>query len=219
MNTALILSAGRGERLRPLTNQIPKALCEVQGESLLKRHVTRLAKAGITRVVINHAYLGDQIKRHLGNGELFNIEIIYTPEPPGGLETAGGIINALPYFNNKPFITVNADIFTDFPFENLYRTMTHGVHLILVPKRDDHRGDFGLSDTSMVTNEPPSYVFPGIACYDPALFKEKRLLRHSITPWLRQWVDESNVSGELYHGRWVDIGTPTRLKQANTIAR
>ncbi|MBY0377209.1 MAG: NTP transferase domain-containing protein, partial [Gammaproteobacteria bacterium] len=120
MKTAMILAAGRGDRLKPLTEKQPKAMCLVQQKPLIEHHVARLAELGFERIVINHAYLGSQIRRHLGTGSKWGIEICYAPEPPGGLETGGGIYNALPLLGKQPFVTVNADVFTDFNFRMLH---------------------------------------------------------------------------------------------------
>jgi len=215
MNTALIFAAGRGERLKPITLDIPKALCCIQDIPLIEHHLINLKNAGFERVLINHAYLGDQIKRYLGQGARFNLEIIYLPEPPGALETGGSIIHALPYLNNEPFITVNADIFTQFDFSFIRKQpLTQLAHLVLVPKKNTHTiGDFGLSKSKFVTNSPKMYMFSGIGCYSPQAFVHQKFQRFSITPLLRQWAGKYQITGDLYHGLWFDIGTPERLKQ------
>src|ERR1700733_9166577 len=132
MNTAMILAAGRGERLRPLTECYPKALCIVKGKPLIEHHIINLAQAGFEKIVVNHAYHGSQIRHYLGDGRNWGVDIIYSPEPPGGLETGGGIIQALPFFNNKPFITVNADVYTDYDFKEIRMAKVDYLHLILV---------------------------------------------------------------------------------------
>jgi len=213
MKTALIFAAGRGERLKPFTYHTPKALCPIQDIPLIEHHVINLKKAGFERLLINHAYLGDQIRRHLGRGSRFNVEIIYLPEPPGGLETAGTIIQALPYFNQEPFLTVNADIFTHFNFSSIREfNLTQLAHLVLVPKQNSHRGDFGLSTSKIVTNDCKIYTYSGIGCYHPRAFTHHQLQRFSVTPLLRQWASQNQITGELYDGLWFDIGTPERLE-------
>lgn len=215
MNTALIFAAGRGERLKNITRHLPKALCKVFDIPLIERHIIQLKKAGFDRILINHAYLGDQIKRYLGTGERFQVHIEYIPEPPGGLETAGTLIHALPFFEGQPFITVNADIYTDFNFSKLKKHSQNyaEAHLILVPHAKTHaQGDFGLNK-SKVQNTPRSFVYSGIARFNPQLFEPYSLKRISLTPLLRTWADQQKITGELYSGMWYDIGTPERLEQ------
>ena len=216
MNTALILAAGRGERLRPLTDYLPKALCVVNHKPLIEHHVIRLAQANFTRIIINHAHLGDQIKRQLGDGSRFNVDIIYSAEPPGALETLGAILNAKPFFEHEShLVTVNADIVTDFDYKRLQPTQAQRAHLILTPVKNNHQqGDFTLLNHKSVKNSPRNTIFSGIACFDLALFNNMTLARTSITPWLRQWADTDQITGELHHGIWFDTGTPQRLFEA-----
>ena len=216
MNTALILAAGRGERLRPLTDRLPKALCVVNHKPLIEHHVTRLAEANFTRIIINHAHLGDQIKRHLGDGSRFNVDITYSAEPPGALETLGAILNAKPFFEHeRHLVTVNADIVTDFDYKRLQPNHAQGAHLILIPlKQHQPQGDFALLHHQQVKNSPKDYIFSGIACFDLDLFNNMKLMRTSIVPWLQQWADTGQLTGELHHGIWFDTGTPKRLLEA-----
>lgn len=222
MNTAMILAAGRGERLRPLTNQIPKALCLVQGKPLIEHHVMNLAAAGFEKIIINHAYLGGQIRQHLGDGSRWHVDIQYSPETPGGLETGGGIVNALPLLGEKPFITVNADIYTHFDFKQLLAILERVscIHLVLVnnSKKLSHYGDFGLEQECIVTNTDKQYTFAGIACYNPNILKHLQFGRYSVTPLIRQYVTERKVTGQWYSGTWFDIGSIERLNAANTYA-
>lgn len=213
MKTAMILSAGRGERLKPLTKLYPKALCMVKEKPLIEYHVINLAKAGFERLVINHAYLGGQIRQHLGNGSRWGIEICYSPEPPGGLETGGGIVNALPLLGKKPFITVNADIFTDFDFTQLDIENTQTIHAILVKKNPalNHHGDFGLMNQSQLTNANPEYTFAGICCYHPQIFAHCKQGRYSVAPLIRQYAQQKEATASVYSGLWFDIGTIERL--------
>lgn len=214
MKTAMILAAGRGERLKPLTEIIPKALCVVKGKPLIEHHVSNLAKAGFTRVVINHAYLGGQIRQHLGNGARWGVEICYSPEPPGGLETGGGIVNALPLLGDQPFITVNADIYTDFDFSQLRPEENEVIHVILVPKNPslNHHGDFGLINKSELSNANPEYTLAGICCYHPQVFASKKQGRYSVAPLIRHYAERSKASAEIHHGVWHDIGSLERLR-------
>lgn len=215
MKTAMILAAGRGERLRPLTDERPKALCLVHGIPLIEYHVLHLVKAGFERIVINHAHLGGQIRQLLGNGARFGIDISYTPEPPGGLETGGGLFNALPLLGGHPFVSVNADILTDFNFSSLTLPSTSLAHLVLVNQPAYiPQADFGLS-AQRLTNTGRQYTFAGIAYYHPLLFKTCKPGRYSITPLLRQLADNQQVSGEIYQGMWLDIGSRDRLRLAN----
>lgn len=216
MKVAMILAAGRGERLRPITDSRPKALCTVHNVPLIEYHVDRLAAAGFERLVINHAYLGGQIRHHLGTGERFGVEICYSPEPPGGLETGGGIFNALHLLGKEPFLTVNADIVTDFNFDLLKLPSNSIAHLVLIDKPSYlQKADFGLSKDARLENINPKYTFPGIACYDPEFFKGCKIGRYSLTPMLRQYAEGGRITGELYTGKWLDIGSPERLALAN----
>ncbi|MDI9819367.1 MULTISPECIES: N-acetylmuramate alpha-1-phosphate uridylyltransferase MurU [unclassified Legionella] len=216
MKTAMILAAGRGERLKPLTNIIPKALCQVHNKPLIEYHVIKLARCGFERIVINHAYFGGQIRRHLGNGKKWGVEICYSPEPPGGLETGGGIVNALPLLGKEPFMTINADIFTHYDFSTLNMADDALVKLVLTNNPQHNRqGDFGLFNQQL-TNERV-YTYLGIACYHPEAFQQSQAGRYSVTPLIRQLVKENLAQGELFQGIWADIGSPERLSFANTL--
>lgn len=213
MKVAMILAAGRGERLRPLTDTLPKALCVVKGKPLIEHHVINLARAGFNRLVINHAYLGGQIRHYLGDGASYNIEICYSPEPPGGLETGGGVVQAIELLGKNPFITVNADVFTDFDFSKLMPNPNSLAHLVLTPNNValGHHGDFGLSVENLITNTKPEFTFAGIACYHPCLFTNCQPGRYSLTPLIRLWANQGKVSGQLHQGHWSDIGSIERL--------
>lgn len=216
MKRAMILAAGRGERLKPLTERLPKALCLVKGKPLIEHHVINLAKAGFERLVINHAYLGSQIRQHLGDGQRFGVEICYSPEPPGGLETGGGIVNALPLLGKNPFLTVNADIVTDYDFSQIAAMDAAPIRLILVNKNSSlkHHGDFGLNQNT-VNNSEKEFTFAGIASYHPEVFSDCKQGRYSVTPLIRHHVEQGHVTGDLYQGLWFDIGSPQRLAEAN----
>ncbi|MFZ4077322.1 MAG: nucleotidyltransferase family protein [Legionellaceae bacterium] len=215
MNTAMILAAGRGERLRPLTDRIPKALCLINGIPLIQYHVEHLAHANYQRVVINHAHLGGQIKTCLGDGSRFGLEIIYIPEPPGALETGGGLVNALPYLGDTPFLTINADIFTDYPFEQFHNPDTSKIHTVLIKTPHSHPyADFGVSEHNELLNTDRRYTLAGITSYPPSLLRTCPQGRYSITPFLRQWADQRLITAEIYEGTWYDTGTPSRLEEA-----
>lgn len=216
MKTAMILAAGRGERLKPLTDTIPKALCLVQGKPLIEHHVEKLAHAGFTHLVINHAYLGSQIRHYLGNGSKWSLTISYSAEPPGGLETGGGLVNALPLLGSEPFITVNADIFTDFDFKTLQSQKPSLLHLILINKnpQQGHAGDFGLVNNQL-SNASRDYVFSGIAYYNPEVFHNLPYGRYSVSYLIRQYAQEGKVSAEIHNGVWFDVGSLDRLNAVN----
>jgi N-acetyl-alpha-D-muramate 1-phosphate uridylyltransferase len=217
MKTAMILAAGRGERLKPLTELKPKALCVVKGQSLIEHHIANLAQAGFERLVINHAYLGGQIRQHLGDGARWGVEICYSPEPPGGLETGGGIVNALPLLGNQPFITVNADIYTDFDFTQLQLIENDSLHVILVHKNPalKHHGDFGLVNQRQLTNASREYTLAGICCYHPRVFADCQQGRYSVAPLIRRYAEHNKATANIYHGVWFDIGSLERLHAAN----
>jgi MurNAc alpha-1-phosphate uridylyltransferase len=216
MHTVMILAAGRGERLRPLTDIRPKALCTVHGIPLIEHHVVNLAKAGFSHIVINHAHLGGMIRQHLGKGGRFGVDIEYSPEPPGGLETGGGIVNALPLLGKEPFMTVNADIFTDYNFRSLSLPDGNQVHLLLIKKPTySPQGDFGLSLNGKLENCNREFTYPGIAIYHPDIFQNHKIGRYSVVPLLRIAADKNEASGEIFSGTWYDIGTVKRLNEAN----
>ncbi|MGQ3889226.1 N-acetylmuramate alpha-1-phosphate uridylyltransferase MurU [Legionella sp. CNM-1927-20] len=210
MKTAMILAAGRGERLKPLTNFIPKAMCQIYGKPLIEHQVTNLARSGFKRIVINHAYLGGQIRQHLGDGRRWNIEICYSPEPPGGLETGGGIVNALPLLGQEPFLVLNGDIYTDFDFTSLNCLPNFLANVVLVSNPAHNlKGDFGL-DGLRLTNES-KYTFAGITYYRPEVFHQCPIGRYSLVPLLRELTAQQKISGLIYEGTWTDIGSPKQL--------
>lgn len=216
MKTAFIFAAGRGERLRPLTDLRPKPLCTIHGIPLIEYHVKRLALAGFEHLIINHAYLGGQIRHYLGTGNRFGLKISYSPEPPGALETGGGIVNALELIGDKPFLSVNADIYTDIDFSTLDLPIQSLAHLVLIntPSYFSH-SDFGLRAPNFLDNEHRQYTYSGIAYYDPMLFVNQPYGRYSIVPILRELAVQQKATAEVYNGRWFDIGTPARLRLVN----
>ena len=215
---AMILAAGRGERMRPLTDTTPKPLLRIGGQTLLERHVHALARAGIRRLVINHAHLGEQIEKAMGDGTAYGVEIAYSPEPDAALETGGGIFNALPLLGAEPFLVVNADIWTDYPYTGLPAEIEGLVHLVMVPNPEHHPdGDFSLSGGLLAQRGPAMLTFSGIGIYRPELFAGCTPGAFPLAPLLRTAMDAGQVSGELYTGNWFDVGTPERLDAINRI--
>lgn len=210
----MILAAGRGERLKPLTNKVPKALCEINGIPIIDYHLENLARAGFNKVVINHAYLGWKIRNHINAKKNLPIEIIFSPEPPGGLETGGGIFNALQHFGTQEFTVINADIFTDYDLSKLRLPINSLAHLVLVKNPDKQKGDFGLSNDKFINNEN-QLTFSGIACYHNKILSNSTIGRYSITPILRHLAYQNKITGEIHSGKWIDIGTAEKLTQAN----
>ncbi len=215
----LILSAGRGERLRPLTDRTPKPLLQAGKYRLIEHLIIALVKAGITDIVINYAYLGQQFPDVLGDGQQFGANITYSPEQQGGLETAGGIINALPLLGNEPFLVVNGDIWTDYPFEQ-FNGFTFNknclAHLVLVNNPAHHpQGDFALSADLITLNGQNKYTFSGIALYRPTFFANVKVHYLALKPLLLKAIVQHKLQGEIYQGQWSDIGTIKRLQQLN----
>jgi MurNAc alpha-1-phosphate uridylyltransferase len=215
---AMILAAGRGERMRPLTDDTPKPLLRIGGQTLIEHHIHALAQAGFTELVINHAHLGEQIVAALGDGNAYGVEIRYSPETPPALETGGGIFNALPLLGDAPFLVLNADIWTDFPLAELPRQIEGLAHLVLVDNPEHHaQGDFSLSAGQVSQRGPAMLTFGGIGVYSPELFSACTAGAFPLAPLLRQAMDKNRVSGEHYQGSWFDIGTPERLEAVNRV--
>lgn len=217
--TAMILAAGRGERMRPLSDHTPKALLPAGGKPLIHYHIERLAAAGIRELVINHAHLGQQIEDALRDGRRWGVQIRYSPESTA-LETGGGIFRALPLLGPEPFVVINGDVWTDYDFGQLRLPPGQLAHLVLVDNPAHHRsGDFGL-DAGRVTTAPgPRYTFSGIGVYHPELFAGCTPGPFPLAPLLRQAVTANRVSGEHYTGVWLDIGTPERLQALEHMLR
>jgi len=209
---AMILAAGRGERLRPITDDIPKALVEVAGKSVLEWHLERVSAAGITQVVINLGWHGEQIVERIGSGERYGIEIAYSDEGDEVLETGGGIHKALPLLGDDPFLVINSDIFTDIPVPPVRLRDEHLGHLVTVPRPGylEH-GDFNIEDGLIRRTEHPRYTYAGFAIYRPELFANCEAGRFSVVPLMFEAADAGRLSGSVYEGRWADIGTPERL--------
>ncbi|MFA6699749.1 MAG: nucleotidyltransferase family protein [Thiomicrospira sp.] len=213
---AMILAAGRGERLRPLTDDCPKPLMQVGERCLIEYHLLKLAQQGVACVVINHAWLGDKIEAALGCGSRYGLKIEYSAEPEGGLETAGGIIQALPKLGDRPFWVINADVFSALDFAQLPRDLAEGslAHLMLVPTPSfKPQGDFGLTPAGRVTAQG-EWTFSGFSLLSPALFDGLAPGRRALAPLLREAMAQGAVTGEVYQGYWSDIGTLSRLEAA-----
>lgn len=212
----MILAAGRGERMRPLTDTQPKPLLKVRGKPLIEHHVERLAESGIDCIVINLAWLGSMIRDFLGNGSRYGVSIIYSEESPHALGTAGGIFRALPHLAPGPFLVVNGDVLSDYPFAQLSLRRGLDAHLVLVPNPPQHaRGDFGLSGGLAVPNGEPCYTFSGIAAYEVALFAGCEAGTFALKPLLLRSMAAGRCAAELYAGSWQDVGTPERLAALN----
>jgi len=209
---AMILAAGRGERMRPLTDRVPKPLLELGDKPLIVHHLEALYRAGFREVVINVAYRAEQIMAALGDGERFGLRIRYSPEPPDALETGGGIQQALALLGEAPFAVVNGDIWTDYPLARLPGEFRGLAHLVLVdtPAHRD-MGDFDLQRDLVQDGPERRLTFSGISVLCPALFEGVEPGRFPLAPLLRQAMARGLVSGEYYSGRWHDIGTPGRL--------
>jgi len=216
---AMILAAGKGERLRPLTLHTPKPLIPVGGVALIEHHVRALARAGFDELVINHAWLGEQIERYLGDGGQFGVSIRYSAEGEP-LETGGGIYRALPLLGDKPFVVVNGDIWTDYDFLGLRRSLTGLAHLVLVDNPLHHpNGDFSLVNGTVdaTDEESPRLTYSGMAVLHPQLFEGSPDGAFKLAPLLRRAMDSGHVSGEHFRGGWVDVGTLERLAEAERI--
>ena len=217
---AMILAAGLGTRMKPLTDHTPKPLLKVGGIPLIVWHIERLAHDGFKEIVINVAHLGDKIKEALGDGSEWGVNITYSDEQEEGcLESAGGIVKALPKLINgegdETFLVVNGDIFTDYEFQE-HRKLPEGIlaHLILIPNPDHNPdGDFALNGNKVV--DAKQYTFSGIGYYSPKLFEGVPYGKSSTIPLLREAMKEGRVTGELFEGKWLDIGTPERLELLN----
>jgi MurNAc alpha-1-phosphate uridylyltransferase len=215
-SAAMILAAGRGERMRPLTDSIPKPLLRVRGQPLIERHVLGLARAGASRIVINLAWLGSQIREYLGDGSRYGVLISYSEEAAGALGTAGGIVRALPHLRPGPFAVVNGDIFTDYPFERLSLGGRSDAHLVLAPNPPHHPdGDFGIEQGLALPAAPGHYTFTGIAVYREEFFAGCEDGVRPLKPLLLRSMAAGRCSAELYRGLWEDVGAPDRLRALN----
>lgn len=212
---AMILAAGRGERMRPLTDTTPKPLLRVGGRCLIEYHLENIRQAGISEVVINHAWLGEQIEHTLGDGSRYGLSIDYSREGEA-LETAGGIQKALPLLGTVPFVAINGDIWTDYSLSKLPAEPEGLAHLVMVNNPPQHPvGDFMLQDGKLMSAGEHCLTFSGIGLYRPELFAELKPGKTPLAPLLREAMARGLVSGEHHTGQWFDIGTPDRLKTLN----
>jgi MurNAc alpha-1-phosphate uridylyltransferase len=212
---AMILAAGRGERMRPLTDKTPKPLLKVKGKPLIVWHIEKLASLGFSEIVINIAHLGNQITEALGDGSKWGVSLIYSDEQEcGALESAGGIIKALPLLEDKIFLVVNSDIWCDYEFESNFNLNGDLAHLILVSNPEhNHEGDFALHKNRVVNDAKKKFTFSGIGYYSAELFRGLECKKTPLAPLLREAIENNRISGTLYEGKWHDIGTPQRLAE------
>ena len=218
---AMILAAGRGERMRPLTDNVPKPLLKIGDKCLIEYHIEALRDAGIRDIVINVAYLGEIIIETIGDGSSYGVSIHYSRETDA-LETGGGIFQALPLLSgdkgDSPFLVVNGDVWSDISFEGLIKKDVQCAHLVLVDNPAHNLGgDFCLKDALVHSNGEQKLTFSGIGVYHPSFFADCQAGRFPLAPLLRQAMDEGRVSGEHFEGHWSDIGTPERLAELNRI--
>jgi MurNAc alpha-1-phosphate uridylyltransferase len=209
---AMLLAAGRGERMRPLTDALPKPLVEVGGRTLIAWHLAALARAGVREVVINLSWLGSQLRAALGDGRDFGVSISWSDEGPVPLETGGGIFRALPLLGAQPFLVVNADIWTDIDFGRLQLAPEAHAHLVLIPNPAHHpRGDFGLEGDRVVARESERLTYSGVGVYSREFFAGCTAGRFPLLPLLNRAIAADRVRGELHRGQWCDVGTAERL--------
>lgn len=208
----MILAAGRGARMRPLTDAVPKPLLKVGDKPLIAYHLIKLASLGITEVVINIAYLADVIKNTLGDGRQYGVHIEYSYEPEA-LETGGGIYQALPLLGDEPFLVVSGDVWTAYPFERLPKQLSTSLaHLVLVPNPEFHpRGDFTCEDGLLGLEGPHKFTFGNIGVYHPQFFADCKPGFFRLGDLMAAWINKQQVGGEVYCGEWYNIGTPAQL--------
>ncbi|MEJ2529919.1 MAG: nucleotidyltransferase family protein [Gammaproteobacteria bacterium] len=210
---AMILAAGRGERMRPLTDNTPKSLLKVGGKPLIQYHIEALARAGFNQVVINHAHLGEQICAFLGDGSRYGVTITYSAEAGAALETGGGIFNALSLLGEEPFLVINADVWSDYDYSRIRIGEDRLAHLVLVENPPHNgAGDFVLRGDLISDDAADRYTFSGIGVYRPELFAGCEPGPFRLAPLLYSMAAQGLVGGELFQGLWVDVGTPSRLK-------
>ncbi len=217
--TAMILAAGLGQRMRPLTNYLPKPLLDVAGKPLLQYHLENLATAGIEKVIINLAHLGEKIREFVEDGKRFGVKVDYSEEPEP-LETAGALLHALPKLGDEAFLLVNGDVWSDYPFAQLARRGLDPdtyAHLVLVKNPTFHSlGDFSLNPNGKLENNPAlsKFTFSGISLIDPSLIRNypSPRTKFPLGEVLRFYIEKQKVSGNVYEGKWSDVGTPERLQ-------
>jgi MurNAc alpha-1-phosphate uridylyltransferase len=210
----MLLAAGRGERMRPLSDHTPKPLLPLRGRPLVEHVIARLRNAGIRDLVVNHAWLGERIVQALGDGRRLGVRVRYSAEPPGALDTGGGIRRALPLLGDAPFAVCNADVWCDFDFRRLRLAPEDLCHLVLVPNPPHHPdGDFHLHHDRVQARGDPLLTFSGIGLYRPSLFLRRAPGRFPLAPLLREAMALGRVSGQCHRGCWNDVGTPARLAE------
>ncbi len=213
---AMLLAAGRGERMRPLTDHTPKPLLSVGGRPLIAWHLAALARAGVREVIINLSWLGSQIRAALGDGRDFGVRILYSEEGSPPLETGGGIFHALPLLGPAPFLVVNGDTFTDIDVGALRLPAGADARLVLVPNPAQHpQGDFGLEGDAITLREPRPFTYSGIGVFSPTLFAGCAAGRFPLLPLFKRAIAAGRLQGERHEGLWRDIGTPERLDALN----
>jgi N-acetyl-alpha-D-muramate 1-phosphate uridylyltransferase len=213
---AMILAAGRGERMRPLTDTVPKPLLKAGGKPLIQHHVEALAAAGVREIIVNLAWKGAMIRDTLGDGAAFGIRILYSDEGETALETGGGVFKALPMLGVEPFLVVSADIWTDYDFGRCAQRLgaRDVAYFVLAPNPDFHaRGDFGLVEDRVNDGDGPRYTYANIGVFRPEFFGACAPGKFPLAPLMYEWIRKGRVGGELYEGRWRNIGTPEQLAQ------
>ena len=209
---AMLLAAGRGERMRPLTDSMPKPLVPVGGRALIVWHLLALARAGVREVVINLSWLGAQLRDALGDGSKFGVRISWSDEGPVPLETGGGIFHALRLLGPEPFLVVNADIWTDIDFGRLALEPDAHAHLVLIPNPPHHpRGDFGLDGDRVVDRETGRLTYSGVGVYSREFFAGCTAGRFPLLPLLNRAIAAGRARGQVHRGQWCDVGTAERL--------
>jgi MurNAc alpha-1-phosphate uridylyltransferase len=209
----MLLAAGRGERLRPITDTLPKPLVAIAGKPLIVYHLEALARAEVRDVVINLSWLGEKIRATLGDGSRYGVRIAYSEEGPVPFETGGGIHRALPLLGSAPFLVVNSDVWTDMDFSRVLTLEEDAeARLLLAPNPPHHaRGDFGLEDDLVVERDDDRFTYTGIGLYRPGFFAGCTPGKFSLLPLLRRAIAARRLRGEVYRGEWLDIGSPERL--------
>lgn len=217
---AMILAAGRGTRMGELTRTTPKPLIKLNSKPLIEHHIEKLVAAGIKELVINHAYLGEQIEQALGDGERFGAHIQYSPEPAdAALETGGGIYNALPLLGNEPFLVINGDVWTDADYHNFKLNEFKGLGHLWLVENPEHNptGDFYLKDGILSLKDGQPMTFSGISVLSPALFANSKTEAFKLGPLLKQAIAKQQLSASCLAAHWIDVGTPERLEQAQAL--
>ncbi|MCP4695748.1 MAG: nucleotidyltransferase family protein [Gammaproteobacteria bacterium] len=211
---AIVLAAGRGKRMRPLTNTIPKPLLPVNNKRLIEYHLERLVASGLRDIVINHAHLGAQIEKTLGDGQRYGAKIRYSPEGEQKLGTGGGILHALPLLGQAPFLVVNGDIWCEYDFMPLRHAPQGLVHLVLVDNPEhNQKGDFALRRGQVLPGKGPRLTYSGIGVYNPQLFNGCTARHFPLSSLIQQAIQAGRATGEYYPGPWIDVGTPARLQR------